>query len=990
MPLHQRFRTLLLCCFLSLSFFAQRFPSRHFTISNGLPSNAVYCMFKDSRGLMWIGTDAGLVKYDGYKFQTISTRDGLAGNFIRDILEDKKGNLWIACYGDGLSKFDGKKFTNYTTKSGLVHNEIRRLFIDKKQRLWIGTENGLSVLNKHKFENYISPVINKYNQFQVMQFWEEKNELYFLSRTHGYYKAKLDENKLNCYFIGKPYAQFTFFRQGKYKIFSAHRGTYIDSSNYQYPIDSTTQKNISSHIFWDVAFSRMGTLLTSNCVYCELGGLINYKDGKISDISELYGIKSKQLWRFYHDKKEDKIWISTLDNGLFIIDELPEYYKIDDLFVKDAFNDNNKQYLITNEGVKLKSDKTFKTLITKLDLYKKASQKRNYFFKFDELSKIKSFVNFNRFVKIEFSSFVLNSIQCVENKLYVSSNLGLFISDLNGKILDYCNAEVDKFFFSKKNILFPWPEGHYTRISKYKNDEWLIEYLQTNTYNEPKKVNKVVFLKNSSLLSSTVYGLFEVVNGFSKAKRIHLKGIKDQKIRDVCTDGIDKVFVANSSNELVVFQKQNSVFKLIEKIDNSKIRGEIILNIAFEGNRLFILTNRGLNILSKDKVLFRDSEQGLRFSKIYCFKITGNELIIGTDNGTYFWNIEQLTRTKTKPISKLKLDIRPSNQAKNASFNFPSTQNSILIPLKRINLYNSAKFEYYYSFDNKKWNNFDGNSLNFNELESGEYTIYILQRDLFNGLANMYKLFKINKEKPIWRRNWFVILALLLFLTLVSSIYLFNIKRIKSKEKQKAALLKRIAETKLEALQSQMNPHFIFNALTAIQSYVLKSDIDKTLLYMDKFSKLTRQTLEFSSRLQITLLEELEYLSHFCALENMRFGDQVKVQFDAGELDTSKLLIPPLLIQPLVENAFEHGFTNREKAYELHLHFFIENEQLIVQVSDNGEGFETTTLYKPSSKAIHIIKERLSLLDPKLVEQFSIKRSNNQTRVRFALPIVTL
>lgn len=92
----------------------------------------------------------------------------------------------------------------------------------------------------------------------------------------------------------------------------------------------------------------------------------------------------------------------------------------------------------------------------------------------------------------------------------------------------------------------------------------------------------------------------------------------------------------------------------------------------------------------------------------------------------------------------------------------------------------------------------------------------------------------------------------------------------------------------------------------------------------------------------------------------------------------------------MIENAFEHGFTNREKAYELRLHFFIENEQLIVQVFDNGEGFETTTLYKPSSKAIHIIKERLSLLDPKLVEHFSIKRTNNQTIIQFALPIVKL
>lgn len=123
------------CTFLS----AQRFPSVHLTIKDGLPSNAVYCVLKDSRGIIWIGTDAGLVKYDGFQLKTFTKKNGLAGNFIRDIKEDKFGNLWIACYGDGLTKFDGKKYKNFSTKNGLVHQEIRRLYFDKKQQLWIGT-----------------------------------------------------------------------------------------------------------------------------------------------------------------------------------------------------------------------------------------------------------------------------------------------------------------------------------------------------------------------------------------------------------------------------------------------------------------------------------------------------------------------------------------------------------------------------------------------------------------------------------------------------------------------------------------------------------------------------------------------------------------------------------------------------------------------------------------------------------------------------------
>ena len=176
--------------FLSLSctlLTAQRFPSVHLTIKDGLPSNAVYCVLKDSRGIIWIGTDAGLVKYDGFQLKTFTKKNGLAGNFIRDIKEDKKGNLWIACYGDGLSRYDGKKFKNFSTKNGLVHNQIRTLFFSSKNELFIGTERGLSIFKEDKFQNILIQPLDFYDRFQIMKIWEKNGKLFFLSRSHGYF-----------------------------------------------------------------------------------------------------------------------------------------------------------------------------------------------------------------------------------------------------------------------------------------------------------------------------------------------------------------------------------------------------------------------------------------------------------------------------------------------------------------------------------------------------------------------------------------------------------------------------------------------------------------------------------------------------------------------------------------------------------------------------------------------------------------------------------
>ncbi len=124
----------------------------------------------------------------------------------------------------------------------------------------------------------------------------------------------------------------------------------------------------------------------------------------------------------------------------------------------------------------------------------------------------------------------------------------------------------------------------------------------------------------------------------------------------------------------------------------------------------------------------------------------------------------------------------------------------------------------------------------------------------------------------------------------------------------------------------------------------------------------------------------MEYLTHFIALKNMRFGDNVKTHFELGELASRKIKIPPLLIQPHLENAFEHGFTDRNKKYQLFLNFTEESDQLCITISDTIEGCLDSTP-KLASKAINIIREHL--IDAQILAKFSYIRENNLTVVRF-------
>jgi ligand-binding sensor domain-containing protein len=133
--------------------FSQSFHTRNINIDNGLPSNSIQAIFRDSRGFIWIGTEAGLCKYDGINFKIYTTSDGLPGNRIWSITEDDKGDLWLACYGNGISRFDGIAFHNYSTADGLVNDNVRKVTYSKKKQRFIN-RNGLRILIFQGFHIY--------------------------------------------------------------------------------------------------------------------------------------------------------------------------------------------------------------------------------------------------------------------------------------------------------------------------------------------------------------------------------------------------------------------------------------------------------------------------------------------------------------------------------------------------------------------------------------------------------------------------------------------------------------------------------------------------------------------------------------------------------------------------------------------------------------------------------------------------------------------
>jgi LytS/YehU family sensor histidine kinase len=183
----------------------------------------------------------------------------------------------------------------------------------------------------------------------------------------------------------------------------------------------------------------------------------------------------------------------------------------------------------------------------------------------------------------------------------------------------------------------------------------------------------------------------------------------------------------------------------------------------------------------------------------------------------------------------------------------------------------------------------------------------------------------------------------------------------KTKVEYKMNLLKQ------QALVANLNPHFIFNALNAIQAFINTSDIRNANEYLALFSKLMRQQLNTAGRDLIPVSEELERLKNYLSIEKLRFGDKLEYTVETDErIRMHDVSIPNMIIQPFLENAIWHGFKGMKAQghISLSLHFN-ESDELIIRVADNGKGIDGTLLSKSASKdprGISLIRERLELL----------------------------
>lgn len=223
---------------------------------------------------------------------------------------------------------------------------------------------------------------------------------------------------------------------------------------------------------------------------------------------------------------------------------------------------------------------------------------------------------------------------------------------------------------------------------------------------------------------------------------------------------------------------------------------------------------------------------------------------------------------------------------------------------------------------------------------------------------------------PVWQKWWFILAMVLLIGLIIFFIVKQFIKNIKEKEKQKAAIEKRIADLELQALRAQMNPHFLFNTISSIQFYITANDNKSAIKYLSKFAKLMRAIMENSKSARILISEELRVLNLYLELERLRFKDKFTYEINIDpNIDVDFEDIPPMLIQPYLENALNHGIINKQENGHILVTIKKVNHYLVCTITDDGIGrakaqeIKQSKGYNYKSRGMSITHSRLEIIN---------------------------
>ncbi len=990
---------ILLIFMIPLILTAQNYPVRHFTLSDGLPDMAIRCIYKDSRGLIWIGTDAGLCTFDGRIFITFKPSEGMTANQIWAIAEDEQGNMWFGSFGEGLYKYDGKHFERFTRKNGLADDRIRALcYSPTLHCLVAGGYDGITTITGGKFKSSVGDkalgkiyfgcvtsltdagnfiYITTYNHFSPIRYYPDQNKYISLHDSGVYYPS----HSFSSFLTAKGDTVFSLTKNGVW-IYKEHGIIKNDTLGQIFGITENKRGDL-----WLASWSVPGMNFK--------GGVIKYDGQTFRNYKDNFGITDREIWTVYCDKEQDILWVGTLNEGLFMVPSSaikifpvsqfnPGMGKINDLYMAS----NDELWISGNrELIRMTPDNHFIPVDKHQMILSFRKRWKIWNPKFDnranpvwlEIRKAESGLlpELEKHTEFDFTKV----IEETSHSILFNCRLGVFsYHEKTGKpTFIGINTGISEMALQGNDTLVFAGWGATSLHPKFRvalkpldtsSDYPPIVVFPNSGKNEPKDVNCLVKHENRLWYTSWASGLW-MSEGL---KLIHFNKSDttiSSNLKSICFDQMNHVIFGSNTGEICIATYEHNKLKIDYRINSDKgLQGSSIYwLLADRSGKLWAGTNRGLNCIDLNQ-LYRNNKYSIRF-------LDEEDGYLGPyakkgvmDSKGIMWlaSADQLIRLDTKKflasefnagkiilkstlINNTYTDTIPKTtlNAPIHSFSVKSTlrhsENNLTFNYDVLNYNNPFKdrFRYILNGYDKSWTPWmTGRKAVYTNLPPGKYTLRVES----TNLATMGQAESLNTEftinRPWWER-WYLQIPVLLFIGILT---IWVIRRLMEAEKlkqlKKSAVEVKLAQLEMQALQAQMNPHFIFNTINGIQYFVLANKMDTVLSLLSDFSKVVRESLRNATQRMIPLEQEIDFLHSYLRLEQMRFPDKFvyTIQCSNGE-DSGNVQIPPMVVQPYVENSIRHGFMHLKSTGHLSIVFEIEREEiLLVTISDNGIGRE--------------------------------------------------
>jgi hypothetical protein len=945
---------LFLLILVPLNIVSQTISVRKFSTSDGLLSNSINDCNFDKNGFLWIATQASLSRFDGrmFKNHTSNNFEGIKSNRFKVIYKLKNGNL--------IAKNFHKQFFLINEKSELtlidslvygvdyLETSDKKIFFLKK-----GGKLKLKIDLLSLDDTNLFYITEDYNCYQVLDSFILFNKTTKIPSVNHTLRSCLSFVMNNNFYTITKDKRLLVFHSGKL-IKTYNLNTIFDVNNYFTSFYITSNNGLHS-------LNVNKDLYTITEINNELK--FNKEDIQSTD--------NEILTKLNHYNKNNSIIYSNINGVSFL---QPQLMNISEL----SYNGTNVK--ATYRVLTNKNSEVFSAIHHK------------------QFSHLRTLHNTSLSFNIGLDTICLIH----QNSVYYSVNNKLYHYQLEFTKNSPSNNEFKDVFLDNSKVYIT-------------SDNIVFEFIKPNKLKPfiylPSKITATCLMKDKKywLIGTTDEGVFKY-NSQNKTF-IALEYFVNKDIRSIKYDSL--------LNKYWVFTYGSGIYWLDKNLKASPFQRDKNGYLDFAHYYLkdtlenyWIVSNNGLFRYEKKEIIKRNTQSSFKIHYQYFSdenRVSENEfnggfynsglillnghLAFSSKEGIVTINPYQLQKEETRsPIVIDEILFNESVVKVNSFYTFKEGYFSFELTASspNFNFGISSNIEYKIPELNINWESLEDHKLKLYSLKRGEYNIYLRKTGSLDSRS--YKIITINVLPPWYATN--IAFVIYFFSGLTAFIITSRIISRNKKEKIKSDL--QLIESELKALRTQINPHYLSNSLIGLQNSIMDGNYEKSIKFISTFSKVMRNML-FNSEKSITPLEnEINIIRDYVALENIN-RDQY-VQFHVHkEFSTfyklSDIQIPTNVLQPLIENAFIHGFTDYlNRSLYIQININISYDNLLIEIIDNGIGYKPTELKKDSYglKNLKLVIQKLQVKFNKTLKFEIANRTDAQgTIVHLNLPLIT-